>query len=80
MKHASIVVRADWDEEVGVWVASSNDIEGLAIEANTFEALKPKLIAVATDLLELNGFTSNQPEIPIHMIAEQLVGIPNPTK
>jgi len=45
-----------------------------------FEAPKPKLIAVAAGLLELNGFTSNQPEIPIHIIAEQLVGIPNPTK
>ena len=44
-----------------------------------FEAPKPKLIAVAAGLLELNGFTSNQPEIPIHIIAEQLVGIPNPT-
>ncbi|MBP2447093.1 hypothetical protein JOH51_004532 [Rhizobium leguminosarum] len=36
MKHASIVVRADWDEKAGVWVASSNDIEGLAIEADSF--------------------------------------------
>ncbi|MEF3130211.1 DUF1902 domain-containing protein [Rhizobium sp. 268] len=80
MKHASIVVRADWDEEAGVWVASSNDIEGLAIEADTLRSPKPKLIAVAAGLLELNGFTSNQPEIPIHIIAEQLVGIPNPTK
>ncbi|PDT02192.1 hypothetical protein CO666_21840 [Rhizobium chutanense] len=79
MKHASIVVRADWDEEAGVWVASSKDIEGLAIEADTFEALKPKVVAVISDLFELNGFTSSLPEIPIHIMAEQLVRIPNPT-
>jgi hypothetical protein len=79
MKHASIVVRADWDEEAVVWVASSKDIEGLAIEADTFEALEPKVVAVITDLFELNGFTSSLPEIPIHIMAEQLVRIPNPT-
>ncbi|ACI53886.1 putative RNase H-like HicB family nuclease [Rhizobium leguminosarum] len=79
MKHASIIVRADWDEEAGVWVASSNDIEGLAIEADTLEALEPKVVAAITDLFELNGFTSSLPEIPIHIMAEQLVRIPNPT-
>ena len=79
MKHASIIVRADWDEEAGVWVASSNDIEGLAIEADTLEALEPKVVAAITDLFELNGFTSSLPEIPIHIMAEQLIRIPNPT-
>ncbi|RXT28639.1 hypothetical protein B5P46_07630 [Rhizobium leguminosarum] len=79
MKHASIVVRADWDEEAGVWVASSNDIDGLAIEAHTFEALKAKVAAAITDLFELNGFSSSLPEIPIHIMAGQIVRIPNPT-
>lgn len=78
MKHASIIVRADWDEEAGVWVASSSDIEGLAVEADTLEALEPKVVAAITDLFELNGFTSSLPEIPIHILAEQLVRIPNP--
>ncbi|MBB3137326.1 hypothetical protein FHS26_005087 [Rhizobium pisi] len=79
MKHVSIIVRAEWDEEAAVWVASSNDIEGLAVEADTLEALEPKVVAAITDLLELNGFTSDLPEIPIHIMAEQLVRIPNPT-
>ncbi|MDU0309633.1 DUF1902 domain-containing protein [Rhizobium sp. 10PS4] len=79
MKHASIIVRADWDEEAGVWVASNDDIEGLAVEADTFETLEPKVVAVITDLFELNGFTSSLPEIPVHIMAEQLVRIPNPT-
>ncbi|PDS38948.1 hypothetical protein CO665_06360 [Rhizobium anhuiense] len=72
-------MRADWDEEAGVWVASSTDIEGLAIEADTFEALKPKVVAVVTDLFELNGFTSSLPQILIHIIGKQLVRIPHPT-
>ena len=79
MKHASIIVRVDWDEEAAVWVASSNGIEGLAVEADTLEAIEPKVVAAITDLLELNGFTSSLPEIPIHIMAEHLVHIPNPT-
>ncbi|MBB3918223.1 DUF1902 domain-containing protein [Rhizobium fabae] len=79
MKHVSIIVRAERDEEAAVWVASSSDIEGLAVEADTLEALELKVVAAITDLLELNGFTSNLPEIPIHIMAEQLVRIPNPT-
>ncbi|NEJ71333.1 DUF1902 domain-containing protein [Rhizobium phaseoli] len=67
-----------WDEEAGVWVASSNDIEGLAIEAGTFKALEPKVVAAITDLFELNGFTSTLPEIPVHIMAERLVLIRNP--
>jgi len=79
MKHASIVVHADWDEDAGVWAASSNGIEGLAVEADTFLALQPKVVAAKSDLFELNGFTSVLPEIPIRIMAEQLVLIANPT-
>ncbi|ANL71022.1 hypothetical protein AMC83_CH00997 [Rhizobium phaseoli] len=43
----------------------SNDIEGLAVEADTLEALEPKVVAAITDLFELNGFTSSLPEIPV---------------
>ncbi|MFS2179353.1 DUF1902 domain-containing protein [Rhizobium pisi] len=79
MKHMSIVVRANWDDGAAVWVASSGDIEGLAVEADTFEALTAEVVAAITDLLELNGFPSNLPEIPIHIMAEKLVRIPKPT-
>lgn len=78
MKHVSIIVRADWDVGAAVWVASSSDIEGLAVEADTFDALTAEIVAAITDLLELNGFPLNLPEIPIHIMAEQLVRVPNP--
>jgi len=79
MEHAPIIVCAEWDEEAAVWVASSNDIEGLAVEADTFEALEPKVVTAITDLLEMNGSTSSLPEIPIRIMAEHLVRVPNPT-
>ncbi|MEZ5813001.1 MAG: DUF1902 domain-containing protein [Rhizobiaceae bacterium] len=78
MKHASIVVRAEWDEEAGVWVATSSDIEGLAVEAESMEALQPKVLSAICDLMELNGLDSDLTEIPVHIMAERLSRIPNP--
>lgn len=52
-----IVVRADWDQEAGVWVATSTDIDGLSVEAATVEALYDKVSGALLDLIELNdGF------------------------
>ena len=48
-------VHAAWDEEARVWVASSEDVPGLATEAETAEALIDKLKILIPELLELNG-------------------------
>ena len=78
MKHASIIVRAIRDDEAGVWVASSADIDGLSIEVATVEALQKKVLAAISDLLELNGIDSDLPEIPVHIMAEHMACVPNP--
>ncbi|WEZ84111.1 DUF1902 domain-containing protein [Rhizobium sp. 32-5/1] len=78
MKHASIIVRAAWDEEARVWVASSSDIDGLAVEADTMETLEPKILAAISDLLELNEISSDLREIPVHVLSEHLSRVPNP--
>lgn len=48
-------VRADWDGDSSVWVANSDDVPGLATEADTLEALVDKLRVMVRALLELNG-------------------------
>ena len=48
-------VHAQWDEEARVWVASSDDVPGLATEAETTEALVQKLKTLIPELLEANG-------------------------
>ena len=48
-----IVVRAMWDEEASVWVATSDDLPGLVTEAGTFELLRAKVPILAAELLEL---------------------------
>jgi predicted RNase H-like HicB family nuclease len=48
-------VKAEWDGEANVWVASSDDVPGLATGADTFEELIEKLKVVIPELLEENG-------------------------
>jgi predicted RNase H-like HicB family nuclease len=47
-------VRANWDGEASVWVASSDNVPGLATEAKTLEALVDKLRVMVPEMLELN--------------------------
>jgi predicted RNase H-like HicB family nuclease len=49
---ATYHVQADWDGEAGVWVATSDDVPGLATEAATIEALTDKLRIMIPELLE----------------------------
>jgi len=80
MQQVSITVRAVWDEEAQVWVATSDDVVGLAIEAENSEALKEKVLGAICDLVELNGLEGDGrfPDIPVHIMSEQLTKIPNP--
>ena len=80
MKHLSIVVRAEWDDDAGVWVATSHDVDGLCVESSTMETLRDKVLAAISDLIELNGHTSPLQEIPVHIMSEQLSRIPNPCR
>ena len=40
-------IQADWDDDSNVWVAISDDVPGLATEAETLEQLIEKLKQVA---------------------------------
>ena len=44
-----------WDADAKVWVATSEDVPGLATEAGDLEALLRKLEAMVPELLELNA-------------------------
>jgi hypothetical protein len=76
--HPIILVRAEWDEEASVWVATSTDIAGLAAESPTLEALRVKVLAMIGELIELNDVYSDLREIPVHIMAGQTSRIPNP--
>ncbi len=73
-----ILVRAQWDDEAHVWVATTDDVPGLATEADTLEGLRDKLLIMIPELMQANGIGSELPEIPIHIVAEMGARIPNP--
>ena len=54
MSAAVYHVEAIWDPEAGVWVATSEDVLGLATEAETIEVLTDKLRIMVPELLEAN--------------------------
>ena len=78
MLHETIIVRAVWDDEATVWVATSDDVPGLVAEAATLEALKDTVLVRIEELLALNGTPSSLAEIPVHILAEQSSRVANP--
>lgn len=66
-------VHACWDDEAQVWVATSEDVPGLATEADTSEALIEKLKVLIPELLEANGVLAagTYAEIPFHLVSER---------
>lgn len=65
------VIHADWDAQAGVWCATSDDVPGLATEADTLELLTQKLETMVPELLELNGTTLTQ-AVQFELLARRL--------
>ena len=63
-------IRAEWDEEASVWVATSDDVPGLVTEADTLEALSAKLEIMVPELLEANGLSFGA-EVPYELLARR---------
>ena len=74
----AIVVRAVWDDEARVFVATSDDVPGLVTEAETLETLNDRLMAIIPELIELNGFASDLDNIPVHIMADRTTHVINP--
>ena len=58
-----------WDTEASVWLATSEDIPGLALEGGSFDALLERVRYAAPELLELNG-TAPAP-VQLRMVSER---------
>ncbi|MEL6381637.1 MAG: DUF1902 domain-containing protein [Cyanobacteria bacterium J06626_18] len=58
-------INAFWDADAAVWVATSDDVPGLATEAESFESLQRKLRSVVPELLVLNQVIAEDYKGPI---------------
>jgi predicted RNase H-like HicB family nuclease len=63
-------IRAEWDEEARVWVATSDDVAGLATEGETLEGLIEKLKVIIPDLLEANEVAMEN-EVPFEILTRR---------
>lgn len=57
---------AEWDVEASVWVATSGDVPGLAIEASTMDALVERLKIVIPELMTMNS-EQNEIDFPFEL-------------
>lgn len=57
-------INAQWDDDANVWIATSDDIDGLAIEADTMDALIARLRIVIPELIEANHQELYNDELP----------------
>jgi len=63
-----LLIRAEWDEEAKVWVATSEDVPGLATEEISVERLIEKLRTLIPELLAENGL-NDQSDLPFEVLA-----------
>ena len=54
-----LVIDANWDSVARVWVATSEDVPGVAVEADTTNETMEILQDVVVDLMEANGIGAN---------------------
>jgi hypothetical protein len=70
MVQKPLFVRVEWDDEAKVWVATSDDVPGLATEESNMERLIEKLKLMIPELLEANEIRKDD-EIPFEMITRR---------
>ena len=80
MVHRTILVRAEWDPEARVYVATSEDVPGLVAEAETVAKLTEKLEVLVPELLSLNEPAGTDGErhwvdVPMMVLAEQVTKV-----
>ena len=66
----SLTVRAVWDDEAQVWVATSDDVPGLATEAEDMDALVEKLKTMIPELLDANG-VKHGADVPFEVLGQR---------
>ena len=54
-----IIIQARWDDEARVWTATSKDVPGLVIEADTWSGMIEEVRLTLPELLEVRGERHN---------------------
>ena len=49
------VIKINWDNEAGVWIATSDDVRGLVLESGSIDALMERVRYAVPELLQENN-------------------------
>jgi len=73
MVKPSLTVRAKWDDQAAVWIATSDDVPGLCCEASSFDRLIAEVLALVPELLVSNRVLepAEAAEVPVTFVAER---------
>jgi hypothetical protein len=66
-----LLILAEWDGDADIWSATSEDVPGLAIEADSIENLLNKLSSMIPELLVANK-VDYPPEILYEVVARKV--------
>jgi hypothetical protein len=72
----SIEVQAQWDDEEGLWLATSRDVPGLAIEADTWALMIEEVKMNLPELLDWPAGASSK--LTVTFKAEERLDLTNP--
>ena len=53
--HRDITIQARWDSEASVWLATSEDVPGLVVEAEIWPGMINEVQLILPELLEVSG-------------------------
>ena len=70
MYRKPLFVYAEWDEVARVWVATSDDVPGLATEGDNLEGLIEKLKVMIPELLDVNE-EKGEREVPFELLTRR---------
>lgn len=68
-------IHAEWIADPGIWVATSEDVPGLCVQADSFDEMVDIVTTLVPELLELNHVVVHQPTIPLHITAEKIATV-----
>ena len=62
-----------WDQEAQVWIATSEDVPGLVLENESFDALIEKVRSAVPELVRLNGGAPSEYRLQYSAVRSDLV-------
>lgn len=55
MNKSEYIINCLWDDDAGVWIASSKDVPGLVLESGSLDSLMERIRFALPEIINLNS-------------------------